>query len=610
MPAGPLTIYNNLSVSDVIYDKAGNSNNWNSVYNSVLATSANWDNVYTSVSQTSANWDNVYTSVSQTSANWDNVYTSVATTSGDWNSVYSTVCALSVAWEESAEIIPTVTNYLSTNNILISSITVTDSADITGNVVVHGNLSATGTSYFANTIFSTTTSISVVHIGDVEPAMWVGNSGTGDIASFYDIDAGIEILHVGGVNSTLPNVGIRVSNPNKTLTVNGEISANNVIYDRDGNSVNWNSVYTTTNANSANWGLGYDGYTILNSNSANWQNTYTTVQSNSATTWNYQGEDLKALSGGWVGGNIAYTNLIANSGAYLSGVDLSFLSVSANWDNVYTDVSQTSANWDSVYSSVASTSANWDSVYTTTNANSANWGLGYDGYTILNSNSANWQNTYTTVDANSANWDNNSVISYVNTNFVYNTGGIITGDLTVTGNISSAASYYGDGSNLTGIIAGDTAATALVRSSSGSWDAGYYYGSVYSSNSAFYTTYTDLSSVSALLVLNSDFDAYKTNVAAATATLLPSSIYQSASSKWENTYSTVYSVSANWNNTLTTVQSNSSNWSSVYSTVAANSATYVTTTPTTTPGLSAITKIIAVSALPITQDAGTLYIIL
>ena len=43
-----------------------------------------------------------------------------------WNSVYTNVQSNSASWEESAEIIPTVTNYLSTNNVLLSSIDVTD----------------------------------------------------------------------------------------------------------------------------------------------------------------------------------------------------------------------------------------------------------------------------------------------------------------------------------------------------------------------------------------------------------------------------------------------------------------------------------------------------
>lgn len=44
--------------------------------------------------------------------------------SANWNSTYSTVNANSASWEESADILPTVINYLSTTNIIVSAITV------------------------------------------------------------------------------------------------------------------------------------------------------------------------------------------------------------------------------------------------------------------------------------------------------------------------------------------------------------------------------------------------------------------------------------------------------------------------------------------------------
>jgi hypothetical protein len=45
--------------------------------------------------------------------------------SGNWQSTYTTVQNNSASWEESADILPTVTNYLSTNNVLISGLNVT-----------------------------------------------------------------------------------------------------------------------------------------------------------------------------------------------------------------------------------------------------------------------------------------------------------------------------------------------------------------------------------------------------------------------------------------------------------------------------------------------------
>ena len=120
--------------------------------------------------------------------------------------------------------------------VTISSVDVTNNLTVTGpgrfngDVTVFGNLSATGTSYFANTVYTTTSALSVVNLGNTGPAFYVGNNGTGDIASFYDLDQNVEVLHVGGNNGSFPNVGIKTSQPNKDLTVKGELSASGLIY--------------------------------------------------------------------------------------------------------------------------------------------------------------------------------------------------------------------------------------------------------------------------------------------------------------------------------------------------------------------------------------------
>ena len=96
---------------------------------------------------------------------------------------------------------------------------------IDGNLVLNGGLTALSGATFVNTIFTTTSALSIINTG-VGPALYVYQSpGTGDVASFVDGDGG-EVLHVG--NDGL--VGISTSDPNKTLTVNGEISAKNDIW--------------------------------------------------------------------------------------------------------------------------------------------------------------------------------------------------------------------------------------------------------------------------------------------------------------------------------------------------------------------------------------------
>lgn len=171
------------------------------------------------LNELSSNWQSGYETVTTLSGNWNSAYTSVRDTSANWNEAYnnSTVYANNSASYAT-------TDYVVSNYFPLSGGIVTGETHFNGNVTVFGNLTATGTTTFANTIFSVTSALSVVHVGS-GPAMFVGNDGTGDIASFYDIDQNIEVLHVGGINSSFPNVGIKTSAPNKTLTVVGEISA-------------------------------------------------------------------------------------------------------------------------------------------------------------------------------------------------------------------------------------------------------------------------------------------------------------------------------------------------------------------------------------------------
>ena len=245
----------------------------NEAFTNLVANSAAYlSSVDISFLSVSANWNSVFTTVSSNSAKWEDVYSNVVANSA----TYATI------------------DFANNKFFTLSGGLISGATRINGNVTIFGDLSSTGTQTFANTIFSTTSALSVVHIG-TGPAVWIGNNGSGDIASFYDIDQDVEVLHVGGINSSYPNVGVKVSNPNKDFTVNGEISANNTIYDASGNSTQWNSVYSSVQSNSAtNWN--YQG-TDLKALSANWQNTFTTVQSN---------------SGAW-SAIVAYSSLIGNS---------------------------------------------------------------------------------------------------------------------------------------------------------------------------------------------------------------------------------------------------------------------------------------------------------
>ena len=119
----------------------------------------------------------------------------------------------------------------------------------------------------------------------------------------------------------------------------------------------------------------------------------------------------------------------------------------------------------------------------------------------------------------------------------------------------------------------------IYQSASGSFAT----NTLFQSTSALLTPLTLTNTLTSQLVLNTNFDLYKTNVAAATATLLPATIYQSASGNWQDTFTNVQSNSANWDfgyDVATYVQANSADWeesadiTAITTTVASNSGNW------------------------------------
>lgn len=173
---------------------------------------------------------------------------------------------------------------------------------------------------------------------------------------------------------------------NKTFV--DHLSTTGEVYSQSGNSLQWNSAYSTVNANSATtWN--YQG-TDVKALTSNWQNTYSTVQSNSAQ-WAVDSTTdtgVRALTGDWQG---TYSTVQANS--------------ATTWNYQGTDVKSLTSNWQNTYTNFSTQSANNISVYTTVNANSATWGVGGSSTdTGVRALTSNWQSTYTTVLANSASW--------------------------------------------------------------------------------------------------------------------------------------------------------------------------------------------------------------
>ena len=502
----------------------------------------------------------------------------------------------------------------------LSGGTVTGITQFNNNVTIWGVLSATGGTYFANTIYSTTSAISVVHVGE-GPALYVGSIGTGDIASFYDLDENIEMLHIGGHDGDYPNVGIKTSTPNVDFTVNGEISASNTIWTPDGNSDLWNSTYKnqtnylplsggtmtgklvaaadlaasklnigntigglvpTTLENGDLWitnnRLCHRSNSINNVNAVtNLANAFTAYQSIDVSTTlpvlritqRGTGESLR-VEDEPTPDSTAF--IVGSAGTV--GIGLSSLSGINTKLTVVGDISATgviyasggnSNKWNSIYTSVLNTSGNWDSVYSSVLNTSGNWD---SVYTSVNTNSANWDSVYTSVKDTSANWDS-----------------VYTSVKDTSANWDSVYTSVKDTS-----ANWDSVYTSVLNTS-GNWDSVY---TTYNKNSADYTKYdyvnnsflplsggtvtgpvvmlSTLEVGSGNLTLNVDDD-----IVSVYGVLSSNSVVYANngnSDLWNSVYTSVKDTSGNLNSVYTSVKETSGNWNSVYTSVNTNSANW------------------------------------
>jgi len=179
-----------------------------------------------------------------------NALSTIDGTSDQWNSNFTTTRTNSAAWSNWS----TVSGNYATVSFTDSKYLPLSGGTIDGNLTINGSITALGNATFQNTIFTTTSALSVINFG-AGPALYVSQSpGNFDVASFYDQD-GIEVLHVGNAPAPgmLAKVGINESFPSAELTVHGSISASGSIVAQGYNNNNWDSNYTTTNNNSAGW---------------------------------------------------------------------------------------------------------------------------------------------------------------------------------------------------------------------------------------------------------------------------------------------------------------------------------------------------------------------
>jgi hypothetical protein len=339
----------------------------------MTTSSAAYDNAHSRVSTSSASWVAATTKITASSAAYDATQTKMTTSSAAYDNVQTKFTTSSAAYDATQSVFTTNSGTYATRQHvhngffpLTGNATVTGPARFNSDVTVLGSLSVAGSASFVNTLFSTSSALSVVGNLNTGPVFYVGANGSGDIASFYDTDQNIEVLHVGGHNGTFPNVGVKTSTPNVDFTVSGDISARSIIYDRAGDSVEWNTAYTVANASSASW--------------------------IAATT------KITASSGAY---DATVSKVTASSGAY-DATQTKFTTSSAAYDNAQTIISTTSATWNQLNTNMAGSSALWTDTYTKFSQSSAS---GASGTTKITASSGAYDATVSKVTASSGAYD-------------------------------------------------------------------------------------------------------------------------------------------------------------------------------------------------------------
>lgn len=313
-----------------------------------------WDSVYTTVSANSSSWDYQGTDIKDLTANWENTYLSLST-------------------------------YLPLSGGTISQ-----------DLNVQGSYFSAGVSFFD--IFTGRVDVNNVVIAssskwDSTYTTLCANSGTWNKSVLSDV--ALESSTAG--LSTVRNIVALTEEAFASLS-----------------EKNPSTLYVIVSSSSAN----FLPVSLFQDSTGNWESAYNTVYANSATTWNYQGTDIKNLSSNWestytsistVSSNwdSTYTTVCAYSALWIldSTIDTGVRALTSNWNSAYTTVSTNSGSWNYQGTDIKSISAIWESTYTTVCANSASWVTDSTMDTEVRNLTSNWESSYTTLCSNSANWN-------------------------------------------------------------------------------------------------------------------------------------------------------------------------------------------------------------
>lgn len=339
-----------------------------------------------------------------------------------------------------------------------------------------------------------------------------GGSVTGNISATGNITATGNLSATGNITTdgSITAAGGIYTADNITATGNitgASIKAQNTLFANGGDSLMWNSSYSTVTNLSSLWNHGYTAATTISSLSSNWNTTYTTITSN-IDGWN----DAITITRNLSTGILTTVNTLSSgwSNAYTVANTLSVACLlSGSWETSYKTLCSLSAlwgtegqeTWDTTYSSVCSLSPIWGTAgqesYTTYNTLCALSGGWETTYTTISSLSDRWVQTYDGVAALSANWSSAYVVitglsdkwqeSFLTTNNLsgsWNTAYTYVNRLTGTSFLTT----------LTALSSRWQTSYTTVNSKSATWD-----GVVYDT-SRWDTAYNTISSLSGKLI--------------------------------------------------------------------------------------------------------------
>jgi len=300
-------------------------------------------------------------------------------------------------------------------------------------------------------------------------------------------------------------IGINTLNPNTTLSVNGILSTNNIIFDQNGNSLNWNSTHSYVVQNSSRNSQSTSLIENVSSNlvfrtGALMTGTLFTTQTLTAA---FSLDEF--VSRRYVDAIVLQSNVSGNfipalyyTKAETDDVLISPFSVYSYVNensslelNSRTFVNNNSSVFLSLNSIVNQTSANWDSVYSYVNQSSANEINQQNVVSFVLSNSSNITQTNSYINNISSNINDlynftsqNSSLNFETNSFVnVNSSLINSTNLLVNNN----AGFWGEAYTISSQTSAQNQNTnTLVNSNSSVWTESY---TVYASNSGTYTTY-------------------------------------------------------------------------------------------------------------------------